>query len=805
MMIRHYFKVAIRNLSKQKILAFINVSGLSVGVACFILLFLYVVNELSFDRFNKNEKDIYLVYELTKASVGDAEGSVSLPMPLGPAMKKDMPDVVDYVRLKQPMAESVMRVDGDVRRVQVSYADPEFFSVFTFPFEYGNISTALHDIKDLVVTKTKAIELFGRDDVVGKTVQLKVENIFQSFVISAVVKDIPANSSIRFDVMGSFAFLETTNFGKRFNNWYTTSFRTYVQLQPGSGLPNDRKRLSAFHTTYNPAKESQPKKDRPSVTYGLQPLRSIHTDTMLNDPAGIATVSPKTIWIIFSIGAGVLFIACINFTTLAIGRSVSRRIEVGIRKVIGAERWQLVIQFLAEALLLSVFSTLLGLLLAELLLPYFNRLTGRELQFSFALYPEMGWLLISLVLIVGLLSGCYPAFVLSGFKPVEVLKNRLRAGGSNLFMKVLITLQFSVSTGLIISTIVILQQTKYMRTKNPGFNKENIIIIDVAQTDAEYIYPILKQSLTTHTGIIGVTKAEAGMGEGTDFGMHGFMYNGIHKSLYEYSIDPDYLRVLDMQLLKGRNFSSTISDDTLNNVIINESAMSDLGWTPDNVIGQRIKGYTNSQSPAVIGVVKNFNFQPLTERVRPQLFHQFAGHTPRKFFVRIKPGNPAPLLAYIKSTWTSLVPDAPFKYSFLDENLDNFYKVEQRWSSIIGWAAGISIFLACLGLFGLAAMSSVRRTKEIGIRKVFGASVLNIVNLISTDFVKLILMALLIASPVVWYFMNQWLQDYAYRINIQFWVFAAAGVAVLAIALLTVSFHALKAAVAKPVKSLRTE
>jgi len=374
-MIRHYFKVAIRSLSKQKVLAFINVSGLSVGVACFILLLLYSVNELSFDRFHKNEKDIYRVYEWTKALDGNGEGSVSMPMPLGPSMKKDMPDVLNYVRLKQPVAESFMRIDNDVRRVQLSYADPQFFSVFTFPFKYGNASTALRAINNLVVTETKAIELFGNDDVIGKMVQIKVENQFQSFVIGGVIWDIPANSSIRFDVMGSFAFLETTNFGQRFNNWYTTSFRTYIQLRPGSSLPNDTKRLEAFHTTYNPAEEPQPKKDRPSVTYGMQPLRSIHTDTMLNDPAGIAAVNPKTIWIIFSIGAGVLFIACINFTTLAIGRSVSRSIEVGIRKVIGAERRQLIFQFLAEALLLSVFSTLLGLLLAELLLPYFDRLT----------------------------------------------------------------------------------------------------------------------------------------------------------------------------------------------------------------------------------------------------------------------------------------------------------------------------------------------------------------------------------------------------------------------------------------------
>jgi putative ABC transport system permease protein len=805
-MIRHYLKIALRSLLKQKMLAFINVSGLSVGIACFMLLLLYAVNEFSFDRFHKNEKEIYRVYEWTKATDGSEEGSVSMAMPLGPALKKDFPDAKDYLRFKQPMNESPVRISSnDVRNVQMSFADPQFFSFFSFPLKYGNPKTALKNLNDLVLTEAKAKELFGNDNVIGKTIQIKVIDSFQPFIISAVAKDIPPNSSMRFQAMASFSFLQATEFGKQFNNWYTTAFRTYVQLQPGSTLPNDSKRLSSFHDTYNPDQVAHANQNKPLITYGLQPLHSIHTDTRLNDPEGVATVDPKTIWIIFCIAAGVLFIACINFTTLAIGRSITRSTEVGIRKVIGAARKQLIFQFLAESLLLSAFSSLIGLLVARLLLPYFDRIAGRDMQFSVALYPQMGWFLLILIPLVAVLSGSYPALLLSNFKPVEVLKNKIRLGGSNFFTKFLVTLQFALSIGLIISSIIILQQTKYMTSRDPGFNKENVIIIDAEQANTRKIYPVFKRELTTHSAIAGITEAETGLGEGTDFGTHGFKYNGIHKNIYEYSIDPDYISVLGMHLVAGRNFDRAISDDTLHSVIVNEAMLNDFGWTLKNVIGQQIKGYTNTQTPVIIGVLKDFNFQSLKEKVQPHLFHQFAGHNPREFFIRIKPGNPAPVLASIKSTWDHLVPDVPFKYSFLDENLDDFYKAEQRWSSIIGCASGVSIFLACLGLFGLAALSAIKRTKEIGIRKVFGASAFNVVNIISKDFLKLIMIALFIAVPLAWYFMNKWLEDYAYRINIQLWVFMATGLAVLAISLITISFHAIKAALTNPVNSLRAE
>jgi putative ABC transport system permease protein len=410
-----------------------------------------------------------------------------------------------------------------------------------------------------------------------------------------------------------------------------------------------------------------------------------------------------------------------------------------------------------------------------------------------------------MVVLVAILAGSYPALLLSKFKPIEVLKNRIRLGGSNVFTKSLVTLQFTLSIGLIIATIVILQQTKYMTTKNPGFNKENVVIVDAGQTNAKKNYPLFKQALSSDPNIVSIASAETGLGEGAEFQGHGFMYNGIPKTVYEYLIDPDYIDALGMQLIAGRNFKPAITDDTATSVIINEAMMNEFGWTLNNAIGQQVKGYTNTKTPVVIGVVKNFNFQPLTEKIQPQLFHQFAGHRARKFFVRIKPGNPSRVIAATQKTWSSIVPEVPFKYSFLDDDLDNFYKSEKRWSSIVGWAGGISIFLACLGLFGLAALAAANRVNEIGVRKVLGASVRSIVTLLSKDFLKLIAIALVIASPIAWYFMNNWLHSFAYRINVGWEVFAVTGIFAIAIALITISFQAIRAALAKPVKSLRTE
>jgi len=812
-MIKHYFKIALRSLVKQKVLTFINISGLSIGLACFILFLLYAVNEFNFDRFHANADNIYRVYRWTEPMEGkDAEGDVYLPNPLGPALKTDLTDVVDFVRLQDGWRENFVKIDDKVLSATLSYTDPSFFKIFSFGFVYGNPSQALRNLNDIVITRSKAKALFGSENVIGRNIDIKVDDNFESFTISGVTEDVPANSSIRYEMLANFQYMETTPGGKRsINNWNRSAFLTYIQLRPGSGLPNDAKKLAAFRHKYYPDEEKELKEagykwkeGMVPVRYGLQNIKLGHTDTKIWG-GSIESINPKTVWILIGIAAAVLLIACINFTTLAIGRSASRAKEVGLRKVIGGERKQLISQFLSEAILLSFLSASLGLLLARLLLPWFNDLSGRNLQLSFSLYPELGWMLIGLTLIVGLLAGSYPALIVSAFKPIEALKSKIKVGGSNLFTKSLVTVQFALSIGLIIATFIILQQTGYMSKKNPGFNKENVVMVNAGQTKTNEIFPLFKQALASRPEIIGIAGAELGLGEGTGWSRSGFEYKGTHKEVYEYYIDPEYIKVMGMQLLTGRNFDPAIASDTQTSVIVNEAMVKDFGWTNETAIGQQLKGYMETLTPVVIGVVKNFNFRPLKEEIKPQLFHQFSDYDPYRFFVRIKPGNPAPALAAMQKAWTSVEPVIPFEYSFLDESLDNFYKAEKRWSSIAGWAGGISIFLACLGLFGLASLAAINRTKEIGIRKVLGASLPSIIQLLSKDFLKLVVIALLIAAPLAWYFMHQWLTDFAYRITISGWVIAGTGLLAIVIAFVTIGFQAVRAGVTNPVKSLRSE
>lgn len=818
-MFKNYFKTALRNFLRQKTLSFINIIGLSIGIACFSLFLVYTLNEFSFDRFHRNADHIYRVYLRAQSDEGKGEGFGTYhPMPLGPAMKADMPEVEDFFRFREPWGESFARLgNNDMRRVLLSFADPSFFRVMTFPFRYGDPHTALNNPGSVVVTAGKARELFGTDQALGRTLSIKQDGAFREFIVTGVTDDIPANSSIAFDLVGSFHFLETGDYGRQNgDNWRRSSLLTFVKLRPGSGLPQDEKRFLALRAKYYPNEAEDLKKwgvkfdtGRPFATYGLQPLAAIHTDSRMGGVT-VDSIDPKNVWIVLAIASIVLLIACINFTTLSIGRLAGRAREVGVRKVVGGERRQLIIQFLCEAILMALLSMVLGLLIARGLLPYFNQLSGRELAFSF---PQL-WRLLGLLglvtLGVGLLAGIYPALVLSGFRPVEVLKTKFRVNGSNFFTRSLVTVQFALSVSLIIGTLVILRQVRYMGTRHPGFDKENVLLVDAAEVDTKKIYPLFRQALASDPAITGVTSAELGLGEGQGWSQSGFEYGGKHHQVYEFFVDNDYIRVLGMQMLAGRNFNISIASDSVRSVIINETMMREFGWNLQNAIGKTLTGYYMDsadlpKTPVVVGVVRDFNFRPLREKVEAQMFHCFSGYEPYKFFVRTQTGSLGPALAAVRTAWSRLVPEYPLKYSFLDESLDKFYQAERRWEAIAGWAGGISIFLACLGLFGLASLATVNRTKEIGIRKVLGASLVSIVGLLARDFVKLVAVALLLAIPTAWYFMSRWLEDYAYRIHIGWFVFAIAGLFAILIAFLTVSFHGLRAATTQPSKSLRTE
>jgi putative ABC transport system permease protein len=588
-MLKNYFLVAWRNTVRHKGLSFINIFGLSVGIACFSLIMLYALNELSFDRWHKNAPDIYRVYTL---DAEDQSGWPYNPVPLGPEMKRRLPDVVDEVRFFEDDESKFVRAGEKVVSDRVDFADPQLLTVFSFRLKTGNPATALHDPHGVVLTESMAKKLFGPVSPLGKTLEIKLDQEFVPFTVTAVAEDLPPNSDIRFSILGNLKYLVGSSWGaQRATDWGEEDVQTYVLLKPGSGLPHRSAQLAAFRKQYYPDEDAEYRKkgytgNGPRLRYGLQPLPGMHTDTRITRNQ-VPPVDQRVIWTVLAIATGILLIACANFTTLAIGRSAARAREVGIRKVIGGSRRALIFQFLSDALILTFFAAILGFLLARLLLPFLNDLSGRSLDFSLARYPQMSWVMAAVILVTGLLSGAYPAFVLAKFRPVEVLKQKVRVGGANWLTKLLVTVQFIIAAGLIVSTVIIIQQLHHLQSQNPGFNKENIVVIDAAGTDADQLYPLFKQGLSGNASIAGVARANLGLGQGMGYDRSGFSYEGEDKMIFYYTVDPDYLPVMGMRLVAGRNFDPAIASDSTTG-----RKMSHRKCSPNS----SAKGKTNSLS-----------------------------------------------------------------------------------------------------------------------------------------------------------------------------------------------------------------
>ena len=684
-MLYNYLTIALRALWKNKGIAAINIVGLSVGLACFSLFLLHVLDEFSFDRFHAKSDRLFAVY----SHVGELSGEPArngnyLPMPLGPALQADLPDVAHFARL-QGLGETFIRTPKGVVRAEVDFTDPAFFEMFSFPVLYGNETSPLAGPDNVVLTEKMARKLFGESNPVGKFLEFKIDEKFESFVVSAIAQDIPSNSSLKFGILLPFEkYAATENGRESATRWHRSSMQTFVELRPGSGLASNKDRMAQFYLKYFPEDEKQLRangrwtKPEPPITFAFMPIRDLHFDPDI----GIA--DPKFALILLGIGGIILLIACINFTTLAIGRSAGRAREIGVRKVVGASRSQLSRQFLTEAMLLSTVSTGVGVLLAGILLPVFNDLTGKELAFDFNQYPEMGWLIPGLALLVGALAGSYPAFVLSGFSPLETLKSKLKISGGNWFTKSLVTFQFVLSVGLIACTFIMMRQLDFLRYKNPGFDKENVVMVNADATgNTHQILSRFRQSLEDQPEILGISGTDIALGAKSGWSTSGFNYHGKNKQIFEYFIDHQYLSVLNIPLLSGRNFNPNIPQDSVTSVIINEAAVRDFGWTNASAIGQVLNGYYEEdpkRNPVVIGVVRDYNFRSLHEQVRPMMFINFKDYVPFQFFVRIAPGDPKPALDLLRSAWASAEPVLPFRYAFLDESLQKFYTAEARMS-----------------------------------------------------------------------------------------------------------------------------
>lgn len=804
-MLKNYFNITLRNLAKQKVYAFINIFSLAIGIAFCALIFLYVRDELTYDHFHEQADRIYRVSDVRFSADGGVESAHPYhPMPLAAALMEEIPEIQQAVRLSEESA--FVRSGESALEENILFADPAILEVFSFPLRYGSTETALSDLNAIVLSRQAATRYFGESNPVGQTLDLRLDTAFEEFTVTGVVEDIPGNSSISFDFLAPFEKLPATFawVQNRVDNWRVSSFITYIQLAEQATAQAVEAKLPAFWDAHYPGLVDRMREkgdwDAESAPYGyrLQPLTQIHLDTSVQ--AGLSAPNdPRYAYILGAIALGILLIACINFTTLAIGRSASRAREIGIRKIVGAHRRQLMVQFWGEAMLMSILALSIGIALAELFLPAFNTLATKSLHFEYGDSGITLSVLGGITLLTGLIAGGYPALILSGFKPLDTLSKRLKLGGSNLLTRSLVVVQFGLSVFLIVSTLVMLHQLDFTQTMNLGFNKEQVVVIPMQGLNGEDTLQRFRTELGGHTDVVGLTGASSSFTRGYSY--EGFDYKGEEKAAFVYRVESNYLDVLEIDLVAGRTFDPNLSTDSTKAVLVNEALVRDFGWT--DPVGQVLEGFY--ESPTVIGVVKDFNFWSLQETVAPMTLVLDPSWPTRYILARVAPGDISASLDALQATWQTIAPDVPFQYSFLDEDLDRQYQSEERWSQIVGYAAMFAILIACLGLFGLAALSTTGRTKEVGIRKALGASVPHVTFLLSKDLTRLVLVAILLALPAAFFVMQTWLEGFAYRIEMGPGVFLLAGTLVLGVALLTVSFQAIKAALSDPVKSLRYE
>ena len=789
-MLKSYLTIAWRNLRRHRAFSFINIGGLAVGMASALLIFLYVQDELSYDQYHANKDRIYRL--VTGRQGASYDGIAKVSGPWGVAVREALPEVEQMARFRFFGQTLVSR--GEVRFYEggAFYTDPSVFEVFSFPLRLGNPETALTEPNAVVLTESIAQRYFGDENPMGQTLTFDGQ---LDFTVTGVMDDVPPNAHFTFPFLVSLAS-ETDSLQY---DWVRNQYYTYLLLGEEAApeaVVAKFPEVLASHVGEEGAAPFAPR---------LQKITNIHLHSHLfremQPNANVAYV-----YIFSAMALFILLIACINFMNLATARSAPRAREVGVRKASGARRSTLIQQFLGESMLMSIIALVLALALVSLLLPAFNTLTGKTLTVD--LLTNTGFLLgvIGLAVFVGVVSGSYPAFVLSSFKPVTVLKGQVRGGGHAALRKTLVVFQFAISAFFIIAAGVVKNQLAFIQSKNLGFNQEQMITIPIREEPMRQQVETFKQELLKHPGVVSVT-ASANLPGGGDFGLplapEGIPPDEIPPARI-LAVDHDFLRTYEMEIVAGRGFTTERSGDAITAFALNEEAARALGW--DDPLSKRIGiPVLGFEMAPVVGVVKDFHFRSMHEAIGPLVFFI---PTPNWFSVssvRVRPENLDETLALMEQTWTTFEPTHPFTYSFLDQQFAQLYLAEAQVSKLLNYATALAIFIACLGLFGLAAFTAEQRTKEIGIRKVLGASVGSIVVLLSKDFVRLVVLAFVLAAPLAYLAMTRWLDDFAYRVEISWRIFLMAGLLALAIALLTVSYQAIRAAVGNPVKALRYE
>jgi putative ABC transport system permease protein len=799
-MIRNYFKTAWRNLLRNKIYSFINIIGLSLGLACAMLIMLFVKDEVSYDRFHKDVSHIYRIVSKTKRN-GVVQKSIHTGYLQGPRFKQNVPGIQSFVRISGGARD--IKKGADIRSQNLLNVDSGFFSMFTFPLLHGDAKTCLAEPRSIVFSEDAAKKQFGNTDVVGNTVMVKEDSVFVPYKVTAVARTCPQNSSIKFDVL--LPFKESVQDANNNENWYNFFLNTFVVLNPKANISVVEKQMQNFYEKdarqifdeLNKKYDSGP--DPQMGTYFLQQFTDIHMNPKLPATNGLSDGSnPMYSYILSGIALFVLLIACINFVNLTVARSLKRAKEIGVRKVIGSGKKQLIVQFLGESFFLCVIAFISAILLVEISLPVFNRLSNKALSLSYLFDIKLVTAYIVLLFITGLLAGFYPAIVLSGYKPVETLYSRFRLAGKNYLQKSLVVLQFTFAAFLICATLVIYRQFDFLTKADLGYDDSNIIELHKDGMNHRKA-ALFKAALLENPNIVEVAAKNGGRW------MTGAKFGNDSSMMFEYeTIDESYLPALKIPLVMGRNFSKSFPSDSTRSILVNEEFVKKAGWK--HPIGEIVNFYyNNNEIYHVVGVVKDYHYLALNQKINPQMFTMKNDNQYGQFNIKIKPNAAADCLAFIQKKFKDFFPLSPYDYTFKNEKNIREYESEAKWKQIMLFGAILTIFVSCIGLFGLSVLAAEKRTKEIGIRKILGASVNGVVTILSKDFLKLVCIALIVAVPAAWMVANKWLQNYPYRITIGWQIFAAACFLVVFIAMATVSFQAIKAAVANPVKSLRTE
>jgi putative ABC transport system permease protein len=795
----NFLKLTGRHLLRQKGFTFINILGLTIGLTSCILIGLYIADELSYDTFNTNAARIARVTMDYGRGTGTSQFAAT-GTKAGPQFKRTFPAIEDFTRIYVGSAIVSQGVDH-LRDNKYLYADPSFLTIFSFPLLKGD-PNALRSKTNIILTASAAQKYFGSTDVIGKTLRI---NDAKDYTVGAILRDPPRNSQIRFNLIVSFLNLDAS----QTEDWWTANYTTYLLLRPGASITNLGKQIDTYMETSEVRKEAGLEKGD-YLRYHLEPLKSVHLYSSLDgfEPNGNITY----VYVLLLIAVLILAIACFNYTNLAIAQSSARTGEIGIRKVLGALKGQLFRQFTGESLFVTFIGLVLAILASLAVLPFFNDLTAKHFERTDILKPAVLGAILLTGVVIGFLAGSYPALVLSGTKLINILRSGFRiTGGKTGLRQTLVVLQFVISLFLIITTVVILQQMNYIRNKDLGLDRDHVVVLPIDRL-VHASYAPLKTAVSGLPGVVSVSGSydlpiSVGWGDGlyamTDKGKVSFTINAIPADLH-------YLSTMDMQLVAGADFTAadllanTTAGDTTKpayRYILNETAVKKIGWTPQEAIGKVIY---RGDAGIIVGVVRDFHFASMHQPIGPLML--FADTSLVHYMLlRVKGGQLPQTIAQMQAVWKQYVPSRPFDYHFLDEDYNRLYSTEQRTATLFTVFSSLAILLACLGLFGLAAISTVQRTKEIGIRKVLGAGLFNICLLIGNTFLRLVLVAILIAAPLAWLAAGKWLEGFAYRIPIHLWVFPAAGAVVFLLAFGTVSFHALRAAAMNPAKSLKTE